>query len=81
VAKKKQQDYTPGQQIDVGDLARRVCADRVARRMTWPDYAAFLGLSQSAIYKIARGKISRPHDLTVANIEAKLQTPIKPAKD
>jgi hypothetical protein len=40
--------------------------------MTWPAYAQFLGFKQSTIYKIASGATTRPHEFTVADIEAKL---------
>ncbi len=56
----------------VAALAKRINDDRVARRMTWPVYAGFIGIKLSTIYKIASGATTRPHALTVADIEAKL---------
>lgn len=57
-------------------LADRLNADRLARRMTWPVYAAWLDLRQSTVYKIATGATKQPHALTVAQIERKLREPI-----
>ncbi len=54
------------------DLAARLRADRVRRRMTWPAYAQFMGMQLSTIYKIASGATKKPHELTVAELEAKL---------
>lgn len=57
-------------------LAERVQKDRRARKMTWPRYAAFLEMPVSTIYKIARGRITKPHDLTLDQINGKLALPI-----
>lgn len=61
--------------VDVAQLAKRIERDRLDRRMTWPAYAAWMGLPQSTIYKIAMGRTPRPHQLTVETILAKLKEP------
>lgn len=40
--------------------------------MTWPKYAEFLGQNLSTVYKIASGATTRPHELTVDEIEQRL---------
>lgn len=57
------------------DLARRLTTDRLKRKLTWPAYAAFLGLKLSTVYKIARGATTKPHDLTLVQIEERLAIP------
>lgn len=57
---------------DPQQLADLIKKDRVARRMTWPAYAEFLGVKLSTIYKIAQGRVRKPHELTLADISAKL---------
>lgn len=60
-------------------LAKRLNADRLKRRMTWPAYAQFLGVKLSTVYKIATEKTTKPHELTVAQIEERIQLPVSPA--
>ena len=61
----------------VKSLASRIVADRIARGMTWPQYAEFMDMSQSAIYKISRLQLKRkPHELTIAKVERKMAEPI-----
>lgn len=55
-----------------GDLASRLNADRIKRRMTWPVYADHLGVKLSTVYKIAKRATTRPHETTVAQIEERL---------
>lgn len=59
----------PEQKVDLADLALRIKKDRVNRRMSWPDYAAFRKIGQSTIYKIAMGTTNRPHETTLADIQ------------
>ncbi len=68
---------TEKERKDVADLAARIKADRIRRRMSWPEYAEFMGVKQSTLYKIADGRTTRPHDTTVADIEDKLKRPVK----
>lgn len=46
--------------------------------MTWPVYAEFMGMKLSTLYKIAKGRVRRPHELTLDAISEKLQLPINP---
>lgn len=64
--------------IDTLALAKRINRDRLDRRMTWPAYAAWMGVKQSTLYKIAQGSTTRPHALTVDQIVQKLNEPIRP---
>jgi hypothetical protein len=63
----EQTDLTPTQQ-----LAKRLNDDRLARRMSWPVYAKFLGESQTTIYKIASGQVTKAHELTIVALNGKL---------
>jgi len=62
-----EQKTTPTQQ-----LAKRLNDDRLARRMSWPVYAKFLDESQTTIYKIASGQVSKAHELTIVALNGKL---------
>jgi predicted transcriptional regulator len=55
------------------ELQRLVVRDRIARKMTWPVYAQFLGVPMATVYKIARGTHTKPHELTVATILEKIR--------
>lgn len=57
---------------DPQQLAELIRKDRVSRRMTWPKYAEFLGVKMSTIYKIAKGRVRRPHELTLGAISDRL---------
>ena len=65
-------------------LAEILKADRVQRTnakgeigMSWPEYAEFLGVKMTTVYKIAQG-VHTPRETTVARIKAKLeQNPIQ----
>lgn len=57
---------------DPQQLADLIKNDRIARRLTWPRYAEFLGVKLSTIYKIAKGRVQRPHELTLAVISDRL---------
>lgn len=66
----------------VAALAERLTADRLKRKLTWPNYANHLGEKLSTIYKIASGATTRPHALTMARIIEKLDgTPAEGAAD
>lgn len=54
--------------VDVAQLAAAMRADRVARRLTWPQYSDFLGVPLATVYKLATGRTTKPHELTVAQI-------------
>ncbi len=58
------------------NLAAQVTQDRLDRRMSWPEYAAWIGIKQTTIYKIARGKTPTPHATTVEQIRVKLREPV-----
>lgn len=54
-------------------------ADRLARRMTWDAYVAFLSglgcqkrLNPSTIFKIVQGDTKRPHELTILDLRERL---------
>lgn len=65
-------------------LAEILKADRVQRTnakgeigMSWPEYADFLGVKMTTVYKIAQG-VHTPRETTVARIKARLaENPIK----
>lgn len=65
-------------------LAEILKADRVKRvnakgeiGMSWPEYADFLGVKMTTVYKIAQG-VHTPRETTVARIKARLeQNPIR----
>jgi hypothetical protein len=57
------------------NLRKRIGRDRLDRRMTWPEYAQWMGVKQSTLYKIWDGRTARPHELTVQQIEDKLKEP------
>jgi hypothetical protein len=70
--------------MTVQELANLIRADRLARsgqgqRMSWPAYARFMGIAQSTIYKIAQGRVERPHETTVDQILAKIKANPVPA--
>lgn len=77
-AKRKQTLPPAGSVAATGNLAERLNTDRINRRttkgkrMTWPEYALFLGVKLSTVYKIAKGSTTRPHETTVAQIEDRL---------
>jgi hypothetical protein len=54
----------PGRPIGLADELR---ADRLSRRLTWPKYAALLGVKLSTLHKIAMG-VHQPTELTEAII-------------
>ena len=60
------------EQVDPKQLAADVRRDRINRKMTWPVYAAFLGVPLTTIYKLAKGYTSRPHELTLELIRERL---------
>ena len=62
---------TPDPIRDPEGLRALVRADRVRRRMTWPVYADFLGMSVSTIYKIATG-VHKPTEITEAVIRERI---------
>jgi hypothetical protein len=53
-------------------LPDRLRNDRLTRRMTWQQYAAFLGVPLSTLNKIVRRVTTKPHDLTVVQIHDRL---------
>lgn len=62
----------PVEQIrDPEGLRAILRADRVRRRMTWPAYAAFLGVYLSTLHKIATG-VHKPSEITEAIIREAL---------
>jgi len=75
VTKKPETERTPirldPDKRDPEELRAAIKADRVRRRMTWPVYAEFLGLSVSTIYKIATG-VHTPTEITESVIREKL---------
>lgn len=66
--------------VDARQLAQIVTRDRIARRMPWPEYATFLGVPHSTVYKIAQGRTGRPHELTKAQILERISTQPPPAR-
>lgn len=54
-------------------LVDRLKADRLKRRLSWDKYAKLLDVPISTLAKMARGQTKRPHDTTIAWLEAKLQ--------
>lgn len=54
--------------VTAQELANIVTNDRRARKKAWPDYAVFIGVPQSTIYKIAKGRTTQPHETTVSQI-------------
>ena len=66
-------------------LRQIVQNDRLARaaagtKMSWTQYAKFLNVPQTTLYKIAMGRSKRPHTTTVAWImeRIRLHPPTKP---
>jgi len=57
-------------------LARRLKADRIARRMRWKAYAEFLGVKMSTLQKIVRLVTDQPQELTVAQLEQRMAIPV-----
>lgn len=51
--------------IDIKRLAGCIRRDRLALKLSWPDYAARMGVPLATIYKIARGDTKHPHELTI----------------
>lgn len=50
---------------EVTDLGQLLKKDRLARgAMAWPAYAKFLGVPHITVYKIATGRVVRPHETT-----------------
>jgi DNA-binding transcriptional regulator YiaG len=54
--------------MTVEALARLIETDRLDRGLSWPKYAAFLGIPQATVYKISRQVRNRPHQTTIAKI-------------
>lgn len=56
---------------DPKQLAAAIRKDRLARKLSWPAYAAWIGVKMSTIYKIAKGTTRLPHELTIDTIRTK----------
>ncbi len=54
--------------VTVDQLAELIEKDRLARFLSWPKYAQFLGIPQATVYKIYRKVRNRPHQTTIARI-------------
>jgi hypothetical protein len=65
-------DTVSGDQLDPQQVAADVRRDRIARKMTWPVYAAFMGIPLTTLYKLAKGYTHRPHELTLDLIRERL---------
>lgn len=57
--------------LDPDSLQAVIRADRIRRRMTWPEYAVHLGVHLSTLHKIATG-VHKASELTEAIIRDKL---------
>lgn len=68
-----QQEHSGDTFSDPKQLAAAIRKDRLKRNggMTWPAYAAWIGVKLSTIYKIARGATRLPHELTINKIQNK----------
>lgn len=56
--------------VTVDQLADLINRDRLARLLSWPKYAEFMGIPQATVYKISRKARNRkgPHQTTIARI-------------
>lgn len=66
--------------VSAEQLTQIVRTDRIARRMTWPAYGAFLGVPHTTIYKIGMGRVGRPHELTKVQILERINQVPVPAR-
>lgn len=57
--------------LEPDSLQAVIRADRIRRRMTWPEYAKFLGVHLSTLHKIGTG-VHQASELTEAIIRDKL---------
>lgn len=57
--------------LDPDSLQAVIRADRIRRRMTWPEYAKFLGVHLSTLHKIGTG-VHQASELTEAVIRDRL---------
>lgn len=62
------QEHADGKFSTPEQLAAAIRRDRRARKLTWPAYAAWIGVKLSTIYKISRGATRLPHELTLDRI-------------
>lgn len=56
--------------VTVEQLADLINRDRLARLLSWPKYAEFLGIPQATVYKISRKVRNKngPHKTTISRI-------------
>jgi hypothetical protein len=54
--------------VVIRKLATALRRDRLALKLPWPKYAAHMGVPLSTLYKIAQGRSTHPHELTVQAI-------------
>jgi hypothetical protein len=69
-------EQTLGELLKADRLKRKNAKGKVG--MSWPEYAAFLGMPMTTVYKIAQGTHS-PREVTAARIRERLRK--KPAEE